>query len=141
MQEWLNAYLTERGVRHVHRGNVIVAPPCGSPYKAVLHAVAVDGLYESSPEIVTQVLADTLCQANALGARTVALTAIATGYGRMPMSEFAVGLREILSNDFPSVERVIIALRSPTDTQELLKLVPELESIVDRSKQFGNAEP
>src|SRR5215468_8973021 len=60
MQEAPQRYLLERGIRHGERGDVVLMPPCGSPYQAVLHAVAVDGAYESSPAVVAGVLAESL---------------------------------------------------------------------------------
>lgn len=127
MQEALQHYLAVKGIRHVERGEVISLPPCGSPYRAVLHAVAVDGCYESSPTIVAEVLTESLRQAAALAANTVALTAVATGYGRMSIRDFASGIRCVIGEAFPPLERVVIGLRSSFDTEELLALMPELE--------------
>lgn len=127
MQEALQQYLLQRVIRHVERGDVITMPPCGSPYRAVLHAVAVDGTYESSSAVVALVLAESLRQSAALGAQTVALAAVATGYGRMPMTDFAVAIRQVIRESFPPLERVTIGLRSSADTEELLALIPELK--------------
>jgi O-acetyl-ADP-ribose deacetylase (regulator of RNase III) len=127
MQVALQQYLAGRGICHVERGDVVPMPPCGSPYRAVFHAVAVDGAYESSPTIVAGVLAESLRQAAALAAHTVALTAVATGYGRMAIPVFAEGLRQVIGKPFPPLERATIGLRSREDVEELLALVPELE--------------
>jgi O-acetyl-ADP-ribose deacetylase (regulator of RNase III) len=128
MQEALQQYLSGRALRHVEQGAVIAMPPCGSPYRAVLHAVAVDGAYDSSPAVVASVLAESLRQAAALGAHTVALAAVATGYGRMSMADFAAGLRQVVRGSFAPVERVTIGLRSASDVEELLALMPELHT-------------
>ncbi len=128
MQDALNAYLAERGVRHVERGDVVAMPPCGSPYRAVLHAVAVDGAYQSSPAVVADVLAKALRTAAELGARSVALAAVATGYGRLGMADFAAALRGVVGQAFPPVDRVTIGLRSRDGAEELLALVPGLEA-------------
>ncbi len=127
MQEALHRYLTERGIRHVNQGEVIAMPPCGSPYRAVLHAVAVDGFYDSAPEVVTTVTRKALDLAAGLSAGSVALAAVATGYGRMSMADFARGLRPLLGEAFPPLERVVIGLRSAADVEELSALIPELE--------------
>ena len=129
MQEALQQYLVERRIRHVERGDVVVMPACGSTYRAVLHAVAVDGFYESSPVVVAAVLTKSLRQTAALGARTVAMTAVATGYGRMSMRDFAVGLRQVVEEVLPPLERVTLGLRSADDADELLGLMPDLERI------------
>src|SRR4051812_30921239 len=65
MQEALHRHLAERGIRHVNQGDVVRMPPCGGPYRAVLHAVAVDGFYESSPEVITAVVRESLRQSAA----------------------------------------------------------------------------
>jgi O-acetyl-ADP-ribose deacetylase (regulator of RNase III) len=132
MQEALQRYLAERRIRHVERGDVVAMPPCGSPYKAVLHAVAVDGFYQSSPALVASVLAESLRQAVASSAKTVALTAVATGYGRMSMADFAEGLHRVMGQSFTPLERVTIGLRSRADMEELLALVPALEEAQSR---------
>src|SRR5215475_3687224 len=56
MQESLFQYLLDRNKSHVEQGEVVAMEPCGSPYRAVLHAVAVDGLYDTTPEIVAAVI-------------------------------------------------------------------------------------
>ena len=127
MQEELQEYLSRRGIRHVEQGDVVAMPPCGSPYRGVLHAVAVDGVYQSSSTVVASVLAKSLHQAAALGARTVAVAAVATGYGRMSMQDFAAGLRLVVKQTFPPLKQATIGLRSPSDIDELLALMPELE--------------
>lgn len=126
MQEELQHYLTGRGLRHVTRGEVIEVPPCGSPYRAVLHAVAVDGIYDSSPDIVAAVIQTSLSKASALGANTVALAALATGYGRLTMQDFAVALQQVGNLEYPPLKKVSIGLRSRTELEELLVLVPWL---------------
>ena len=99
-------------------------PPCGSPYRAVLHAVAIDGMYDSSAEIVAKTLAESLRQAASLGARTVAMTALATGYGRLSMVEFAAAVQAVFPLTFPGLEQVTLAIRSADDLEELYRLVP-----------------
>ena len=128
MQDALQQYLTDRGVRHVERGDVVEMPPCGSPYQAVLHAVAVDGFYASSPEVIGEVVAASLQRAASLSARRVALAGLAMGYGRLSVAEFARGLRPVMGRSFPPVAEVVISLRSRHDVEELRALVPSLEA-------------
>src|SRR5262245_36582546 len=99
----LERHLAERGVRHVERGTVVEMPPCGSPYRAVLHAVAVDGFYDSSPQVVAEVIEASLRRAAALSAKTVALTGLAMGYGRLTVAAFAAGLGRVIGQSFPPV--------------------------------------
>src|SRR4051795_407916 len=51
MQEELHRHLAGRGLRWVPQGEVMACGPCGTPYRAVLHAVAVDCFYGSSPHV------------------------------------------------------------------------------------------
>ncbi|MEM6506506.1 MAG: macro domain-containing protein, partial [Planctomycetota bacterium] len=44
----LEEVLKSRSVNYVDRGSVIVTFPSDTPYKSIIHAVAVDGMYESS---------------------------------------------------------------------------------------------
>lgn len=109
MQTHLQAYLHARGVRHVPPGTVVQMPPCGSPYRAVLHAVAVDGFYESSAELITNVVQQILTLSVTFGGHTVALPAVATGYGHLQLADFAAGLRPCLRST-PGPARVLICL-------------------------------
>jgi O-acetyl-ADP-ribose deacetylase (regulator of RNase III) len=127
MQAALERYLLDRGVRHVEQGAVVEMPPCGSPYRAVLHAVAVDGFYDSSSEVVAGVVAASLRRAAALSARTVALAGLAMGYGRLSVAEFAAGLARVLGQTFPPVDEVVVCLRSGDDVAELGALLPAIE--------------
>lgn len=127
MQAALERYLLDRGIRHVERGTVVEMPPCGSPYRAVLHAVAVDGFYASSGEVVGEVLSASLQRAAELSSRTVALAGLAMGYGRLPVAEFAAGLGRVVGCAFSPVEEVVVCLRSTEDVEELRALLPALE--------------
>jgi O-acetyl-ADP-ribose deacetylase (regulator of RNase III) len=119
MQRQLYSYLAERGLRFVRQGEVVACEPCGMPYRAVLHAVAVDGFYGSSPEVVAAVVSKCLDLAASLGAVKVALTALATGYGRMSLADFARGVTPILGLQSPPIEDVVVCLRDRHDADEL----------------------
>jgi O-acetyl-ADP-ribose deacetylase (regulator of RNase III) len=119
MQQELRCYLAGCGLHFVRQGEVVSCGPCGTPFKAVLHAVAVDGFYQSSPAVIEAVVAHSLRVAASLGAQRVALTALATGYGRMSLADFAAGLRPLLAQEFPPVAEVVVCLRNPHDAEEL----------------------
>ncbi len=124
MQDELNRHLAGRGIRHVSPGDVIETPACGGPYRSVLHAVAVDAFYGTSPEVVAAALTESLRRAAALDARVVALAALGCGYGRMTMADFARALGAVMGRDFAPVEKVVIGLRSAYDVKELRSLMP-----------------
>jgi O-acetyl-ADP-ribose deacetylase (regulator of RNase III) len=119
MQEELHRQLASRGLRFVPQGEVVECIPCGTPYQAVLHAVAVDCFYGSSSEVIRSVVARALSLAASLGATRVALVALATGYGRLPIGDFARGLAPLLSLEFPPVAEVVICLRDRDDADSL----------------------
>lgn len=127
MQEELHGYLKSRGLNFVGRGEVVEMPACGSPYRAVLHAVGVDAAYETSAGVVAEVLGESLSRAAALGARSVAMAAVGTGYGRLSMREFARGLETVMGREYPPVERVMIGVRSGYDAEELREGAAGLE--------------
>lgn len=125
MQDRMHQYLESTGRPSVDRGEVIQMPPCGSPYSAVLHAIGVDVFYDSDPDVITDLLAKSLEIAASLSAKRVAMTAIATGYGRMSMEDFAIGIRPALSLEFDPIEFVDICLLKSDAARELAKLIPD----------------
>lgn len=108
MQRALHQYLSERHIRFVQRGEVVVTDGFGTGFKHVLHAVAVDGWYQSSAEVVSGVLALAFETAGKLGAKSAAVVALATGYGRLDMNEFALGLREAIKRDYAPLEAATV---------------------------------
>ena len=111
MQEELHRHLADRALRCVPQGEVVACGPCGTPYKAVLHAVAVDCFYGSSPQVIEAVVLRALALAASLEAAKMALTALATGYGRMSILDFARGLAPVLGLEFPPLAEVVVCLR------------------------------
>jgi O-acetyl-ADP-ribose deacetylase (regulator of RNase III) len=81
--------------------------------------VAVDGFYGSSPEIVRATVVRSLELAASLGARKVALTALACGYGRMTMADFARAVAPLCAQAFAPIAEVVICLRDYQDAEEL----------------------
>jgi O-acetyl-ADP-ribose deacetylase len=124
MQQELRHYLADRGGHFVRQGEVVACGPCRTPYKAVLHAVAVDAFYESSPKVIESVVLEALRQAAALGVRKVALAAVGTGYGRLTMQDFAQGIRPLLGRNLSPIEEVVVCLRNDQDAAELQAALP-----------------
>ena len=127
LQNELNDWLAREGRKFVDRGSVVVTKPAGTPYRAVVHAVAVDGFYESSPEIVTCVVRAALSAAAECGARTVALAALGTGYGKLSLREFGRGLRGVIGEELPPIEDVTIVVRGSGDAAEVAQAVAGIE--------------
>jgi O-acetyl-ADP-ribose deacetylase (regulator of RNase III) len=128
MQKELRAYLEEKGVKAVPAGTVVITSSCGTPFRHVIHAVGVDPFYDSSPELIESTVGNALAAAAELGARSVALTAIATGYGHLTMEEFADGIRPILGRPFGDIERVAVCVLDEGNYEDLGRALPELMS-------------
>lgn len=96
VQAELRAHLARLGRTWVDPGTVVVTGPGPLRVRHIVHAVAVTGFYESSRELVSKTITAALRQAVSLGARTVALPALATGYGPLSIVEFARALDDVL---------------------------------------------
>ena len=125
MQNQLHQFLKSTGKQQVARGDVVQMPSCGSPYDAVLHAVGIDVFYDSNTDVVTDTITKSLEIAAQLPAKTVAMAAIATGYGRMSMNDFATAIRPLTHMNFHPIENVDICLLKSDAVNELASLVPE----------------
>ncbi len=128
MQKSLHAILHQRSPRAAKCGEVFAYSGKEMPYKAVLHAMAIDGWYQSSPQIITDITRKALKMAAEFEARKVAFTVLATGFGNLSLADFAQGVRPILNDEFPPVEEVIFGLLLDFQVAELAKHFPELET-------------
>ena len=99
MQSALEQIVRARTPHFIPRGEVIPYTDPTLPYRAILHAVAIDGWYNSSPQIIEQTVTKSLNMAAGYGARRVALAALATGFGHLSLAEFADGIRPLLGRD------------------------------------------
>ena len=124
LQEELHSHLPSDPPRFARRGDVIVTHPASTPYKAVLHAVAIDAFYDSSPEVVADVCRSAFGIACREQARSLALAALATGFGHLTVAEFAEGLRPVLAEDFAPLRRVVIAVQSDFGFDDLKQAFP-----------------
>jgi len=134
----LHRHLPEQGPRFAKPGDVVVTHPTNTPYKAVLHAVAIDAFYDSNVELITETVRRALRLAAHEGARSVALTALATGFGHLSIGHFAEGLRPVLEERLSPVEVVIVAVQSESAFAELRESFPEGTVIVPEvTPDFG----
>lgn len=129
MQKELHGYLANLNLRFMKQGVVVPAASGGTRFTAVLHAVAVDGFYQSSPAIIQQTVGTALTMAASLGAGRVALTALATGYGRLSMRQFAEGVRPLTEVEFPPLAEVVVCVRHASERDELMAGLPENRNV------------
>lgn len=119
MQAALLQIVRQRTPHFIPQAEVIPYSDTTLPYRAILHAVAIDGWYDSSPQIVERTVATALRMAATYKARRVALAALATGFGHLSLAEFAEGVRPLIAQEFPPVEEVCICLLEDYRIREL----------------------
>jgi O-acetyl-ADP-ribose deacetylase len=106
MQQYLHDWLRRSGRRFVSPGTVVAAPPCGSPFRVVLHAVAIDAFYATSTDLIAQAYANAFAEAARLGCRTIASTCLACGYGRATPEMFVAAIGRYLAGSLAGIDRV-----------------------------------
>lgn len=117
VQQELMRYLRGIGMEEVAPGT-IVRTGCGPlRVKHILHAVAIDGSCRSDVGLVRQVIESVLAEAARLGAGTVALPALATGYGPLSISAFADALRGACSRSDAPIEELRVVVREEGEAE------------------------
>jgi O-acetyl-ADP-ribose deacetylase (regulator of RNase III) len=119
MQNELHRHLKDRIPHAAKRGEIFTYTDPKLPYKAILHTVAIDGWYHSSAKIIEEVTVASLKICQSLNADSVALTALATGFGNLTLAEFAEGIRPVMAMEFPPITDVVICLYEDYRTAEL----------------------
>jgi O-acetyl-ADP-ribose deacetylase (regulator of RNase III) len=109
--EELQRFLRDSGKTMVEPGTVVCTGPGSLPVKKIVHAVAIDPSYDSSVALVTETIAKALTMARDLGARTVTLAALATGFGPLLMEDFALALRQSLVRDWAPLETLKVVVK------------------------------
>ena len=115
VHEELQRYFRASGKRYVDPGTVVQTGPGSLPVKHILHAVSITPSYESSIELVAATAATALTRACELGARTVTMPALATGFGPLSMAEFATALKQVSERDWAPVEMLKVVLKREED--------------------------
>lgn len=106
MQQYLHDWLRRSALRLVTPGTVVVAPSCGSPFRVVLHAVAIDAFYDTSAEVIGQAYSNAFAEASQAGCQTIASACLACGYGRATPDMFVTAIRRYIGGSIAGVDRV-----------------------------------
>lgn len=125
MQRALHEILANRNPHTAMRGEVIAYEGNDLPYRSVLHAVSVDGWYQTTPKLLGEIAEKALEMAAGYGARKVAFTVLATGFGNLSFAEFAEGIRPVIYQEFPPIEEVVLGLLNDFEIAEIRKYLPE----------------
>lgn len=123
MQRWLHDSLRVKKLKYLRPGECVIAPPCGTPYKAVAHAVAIDGFYETSAEVIEQTYDQALLGLADLGCRSIVAACLGCGYGRFPASEFAKVIACVSQKVHPGIDQVTLVT---TNSEIVDALRPQL---------------
>ena len=109
MQAYLHHFLRANSRRYIEPGNAVLTPPCGSPFVAVAHAVAIDAFYDTNATQIRRAYADALHQLELASCRRIVAACLGCGYGRCPIIEFTKAILELVALPFPGVENVTLA--------------------------------
>ncbi|GEM_PF-457737 len=90
----------------------------------LLHCVVVVGFYCPSTESIARVVRAALDRAVELGCRSVAMPAIATGYGEATITEFAKALSKAIGVHGLALDQLTVVVRKP---EELVALRRDLD--------------
>lgn len=111
IQAELRAHLDSITQTAVPAGTVVRTSAGPLPFCHIIHAVAIDPFYDSSSELVASTLTAAFELACSLGARTVSLPTLATGYGPVTMSDFARAFATSVVDQF-DLDSVTLVVRS-----------------------------
>ncbi|MEO6808089.1 MAG: macro domain-containing protein [Isosphaeraceae bacterium] len=131
VQDALHAHLRQAGVPWVAPGTVVQTDSGPLVVGHLLHAVAIDGFYGSSVPLVRETIIRALNLAAGLGARSVAIPALATGYGPLSIAEFAEALLGSLGRAYDPVADLRVVLHDQTALDDWPET--ELDQDVKRS--------
>jgi O-acetyl-ADP-ribose deacetylase len=115
VQVELHEQVRRTGRKYVDPGTIAVTGPGELPVMKIVHVVAMDAFYQTSKELISSSIQAALTVAHDLGARSIAMSAIATGYGRFPMTSFGsvlVGVLPEFRNSFSSIRLIVTSNES-----------------------------
>ncbi|MCA9212824.1 MAG: macro domain-containing protein [Planctomycetales bacterium] len=108
MQDFLYGQLRTTGRRFIEPGNSVTAPPCGSPYKAIAHAVAIDAFYDTNCDFIRAGYSNAISQLTAASCRTIVAACLACGYGRCSIADFIEAIEPLIAKPYPNVDTVTL---------------------------------
>ncbi|HWB60284.1 MAG TPA: macro domain-containing protein [Chthoniobacteraceae bacterium] len=123
LQEALHAQIAGRSPRAAQRGEIFVTQFPEMPWKAVVHAVAVDGWYQTTEDVIREIINRAMEVSMAMGAKKVALSALATGYGNLTLERFAGAVNSVLQIEFEPIEDATICVETKERADELSQLI------------------
>ncbi len=114
----LHEYLKANGTASVPVGSVVPTSAGDLPFRHIVHAVAIDPFYDSSHQNLVTTLNAAFQLSVSMNAKTIAMPALATGYGPLTVEAFALAFAKSVVNKFP-IDLVIIVVRSSESAVEI----------------------
>ena len=129
VQTELHGLLAARGTQFASQGEIFEHVCKGMPYRKLFHTVPNDPLYNASPEIVEGILRRCLAQcAEDDNIRSLAVSALATGYGHLEFEDFFRVADKVLNDEaYAAIERISICIAD----------LPSYEQAVEFAAQAG----
>lgn len=108
MQEFLYEHLRSSGRRYIDTGYAVMAPSCGSTFKAISHAIAVDAFYKTNCDFIRCAYESAIAQLAAASCRTIAAACLACGYGRCSAANFVESLEPLVATSYANVDTITL---------------------------------
>ena len=106
MQDFLHVWLKELHLRFAMPGTVVMTPAMGSPFTTVVHAVAIDAFYDTSPALIRATYSNAFAALGESDGARVAAACLGCGYGRVTVRQFVDAISDFLGKDLPGIEEV-----------------------------------
>ena len=103
IQSELRAHLESICESAIPAASVVRTSAGSLPFSHIIHAVAIDPFYDSSHQMVSDTLSATFNLAVSLGAKSVVMPTLATGYGPMTIAAFARAFADSVLGREPEV--------------------------------------
>jgi len=89
MQSFLHSHLADSAMRFVPPGESVIAPPCGSPFLAIAHAVSIDAFYGTDAETILRTYDSAIHGLIERGCHSIVAAFLGCGYGRVSDRDFS----------------------------------------------------
>lgn len=132
LQFELHGFLKQKGVTAVPAGTVVRSNAYTLPFKHILHAVAIDPFYDSTQEIIRITMETALCTAVELQALTLSSPTLATGYGRMSISDFGSAVAPVFMKSSLEGLTLNLVVRREADATDLQEAIVKAGVMVSR---------
>jgi O-acetyl-ADP-ribose deacetylase (regulator of RNase III) len=126
MQTFLHDHLRVKRLRLIQPGQSVLAPPCGSPFTAVAHAVAIDVFYDTNADIIQATYLNSIAELIAANCTSIAAACLGCGYGRCAIDEFVKSIRGLVAHSFPLLNSVVFVTTNP-DLADAIAAVAGIE--------------